>query len=451
MHPILFELPFGGGFPVYSYGVMLGLSFVVGWYLTLGLAKRDGLPREPLANCYIITAVSAVVGARLLYVATNPAEFDSIGKVFEMRSGGMVAYGGFLGGFVGSLVYLRLKGIPLIPWADVAVPSLASGLMITRVGCYLFGCDFGRPLAEDAPRWLRSAGTFPHWPDDVMRGAGSPAFLHHVDTQGLDPTAPHSLAVHPTQLYEAAVGAGLLALLFFARRRQTFRGQIFFLFTFAYGVARFVLELFRDDAERGEVPPSMPPHWLYALAFTGFAIAYSIGLARMIKGATTRTLTQAAAFIPAVVFFVTLQPDAFATVPKIQLSTSQAVGLVTGIASMLAFAMFHRAALANPRGAMALPDFSRFDDDQDEAPDAEARPSDDSAEDDEREEERTAPERADDEAEERGGAAERKDGRRAKVEETEDEPRPGEQGEEGEEDDGPTEQRPKKRPRKRRR
>src|SRR5688572_3591476 len=28
--------------PIYSYGVMLGLSLVVGWYLTLGLAEREG-------------------------------------------------------------------------------------------------------------------------------------------------------------------------------------------------------------------------------------------------------------------------------------------------------------------------------------------------------------------------------------------------------------------------
>ena len=28
--------------PIYSYGVMLGLSLVVGWYLTLKLAERDG-------------------------------------------------------------------------------------------------------------------------------------------------------------------------------------------------------------------------------------------------------------------------------------------------------------------------------------------------------------------------------------------------------------------------
>src|SRR4051794_23070420 len=35
--------------PIYSYGVMLGLSLVVGWYLTLGLAERDGLPKETMA------------------------------------------------------------------------------------------------------------------------------------------------------------------------------------------------------------------------------------------------------------------------------------------------------------------------------------------------------------------------------------------------------------------
>jgi phosphatidylglycerol:prolipoprotein diacylglycerol transferase len=170
------------------------------------------------------------------------------------------------------------------------------------------------------------------------------------------------------------VGAALLALLFFARRRQTFRGQVFFLFTFTYGVARFVLERFRDDAERGDVPPSLPPHWLYALAFAGFAVAFSVGLARMIRNVTLRGLTRAAAFVPAVVLFVTLQPAAFETVPKIQLSTSQAVGLFTAIASMLAFAMFHRAAIANPRGAMALPDFSRFEEEDDVTSEEEPSP-----------------------------------------------------------------------------
>ena len=49
------------------------------------------------------------------------------------------------GDFDKAIEYLRKKGMRLMPWADVAVPSLASGLAITRIGCYLFGCDYGAP------------------------------------------------------------------------------------------------------------------------------------------------------------------------------------------------------------------------------------------------------------------------------------------------------------------
>ena len=93
--------------PIYSYGVMLGLSLVVGWYLTLTLAERDGLPKETMANCYVITAIAAILGSRILYVVTNPDEFKQASDFFALRRGGLVAYGGFLGGYLGSWLYLR--------------------------------------------------------------------------------------------------------------------------------------------------------------------------------------------------------------------------------------------------------------------------------------------------------------------------------------------------------
>ncbi len=156
--------------PIYSYGVMLGVSLVVGWYLTLTLAGRDGLPKETMANCYVITAICAIAGSRILYVATNPDEFKQASDFFALRRGGLVAYGGFLGGYLGSWAYLRANKIRLMPWADVAVPSLASGLLITRIGCYLFGCDFGKRLPETAPPFLKKLGTFPHWASGTLEG-----------------------------------------------------------------------------------------------------------------------------------------------------------------------------------------------------------------------------------------------------------------------------------------
>ncbi len=74
--------------PIYAYGVMLGLSLIVGWYLTLPLAERDGLPKETMANCYVVTALAALAGARVLYAVTSPDEFKSLGDFFALRNGG---------------------------------------------------------------------------------------------------------------------------------------------------------------------------------------------------------------------------------------------------------------------------------------------------------------------------------------------------------------------------
>jgi phosphatidylglycerol---prolipoprotein diacylglyceryl transferase len=344
-----------GALPIYSYGVMLGLSLVVGWYLTLGLAEREGLPKETMANCYVATALAAVAGSRVLYILTNLDEFDSLSAMFDIRRGGLVAYGGFLGGFLGSFLFLRSHRIPLLPWADVAVPSLASGLMITRIGCYLFGCDFGRPLSDTAPAWLKTLGTFPHWAEGTLdRGSGSPAWVQHVKERGLDPSSGASLPVHPTQLYESLVGAGLLLLLLLARRGQKFRGEIFLLFTFSYGVCRYLLELLRDDAERGSIPPTLPEHVLLPLGLAIFAAAYAIGFSNVVQNAVARKATQVLAFVPALVLYLVHKPETFAASTTIQYSTSQAVALTTGFAASIAFAVYFKAALDHPEHAMAL-------------------------------------------------------------------------------------------------
>lgn len=358
MHPILVRipLPWGGTLPLYSYGVMLGLSFIVGWYLTLGLAEREGLPREIMANCYVVTALSAVVASRLLFVVTNLESFDSIGEVFEVRSGGMVAYGGFLGGFLGSWAYLRWKGLPLIPWADVAVPSLASGLLITRIGCYLYGCDFGRPLSDGAPAFLKKLGTFPRWGEEIAdASAGSPAWTQHLAEGRIDAESTASLPVHPTQLYESLLGAALLAMLLVARRYQRFRGQIFLYFTFAYGVARFSLEFLRDDRERGDIPPALEPHILFTVCMLIFGAAFAVGIAPAIRNRGLQIAAQVAAFVPALLVAKAFWPEAFQVTAQVRLSTSQFIGLASAVAAAAGFALLYRNALENPKGAMALP------------------------------------------------------------------------------------------------
>jgi phosphatidylglycerol---prolipoprotein diacylglyceryl transferase len=363
MHPILVRIPLPGwkflgelsSIPIHSYGVMLGLSLVVGWYLTLGLAERDKLPKETLANCYVFTALSAVVMSRVLYYVTNPGEFKSFWEIFALWRGGLVAYGGFLGGFLGSVVYLRRQKIPLWPWADVAAPSLASGLMLTRIGCYFFGCDFGKLLPLGAPEWLKKAGTFPHWAEGTLpHGSGSPAWVQQVQRHLVDFDSASALPVHPTQIYESLVGAALLALLFWVRKNLRFRGQVFLAFTFAYGVLRFLLEVLRDDAERGEFGPHIPEHIVIAGGLLIFAGAYAFFMAPSIEEPTMRKLTQIVAFVPSVVAYLILRPPSFADETLVQLSTSQWVAVLTAVPAAVAYGIYFKAAQTHPESALAL-------------------------------------------------------------------------------------------------
>lgn len=237
MHPILLHLPFG--LVIYGYGGMLFLSVVVGRLLAVRLAERDGLDAGLIGRCCVWTLASALVGARLLAVVTNLDQFPHVADVFKWN-GGVVAYGGFLGGFVGSLVFCRMHGVPFLAWADCATPSVCLGLVLTRIGCFLGGCDFGQPW--DGPWAVR----FP---------AGSPAFREQA-WQGLLPAgATESLAVHPTQLYESLAGLALLALVMTVRGRRKVEGQAFAAVVAGYAVLRYGIEVIRADAYRGTVGP----------------------------------------------------------------------------------------------------------------------------------------------------------------------------------------------------
>jgi phosphatidylglycerol:prolipoprotein diacylglycerol transferase len=372
-HTVTFEAP---NVPIYAYGVMLGLSLVVGWYLTLPLAERDGLPKETMANCYVVTALAALVGSRVLYAVTNPDEFKSFWDLFALRNGGLVAYGGFIGGLLGSWAFLAPKKIRLLAWADDAVPSLASGLLITRIGCYLFGCDFGQRLGDGAPQWLKKLGTFPHWAAGTLAsGDGSPAFVRHLDKfRGMPEESQllrmnTSFPVHPTQLYESLVGLLLLVLLLWQRRYTRFRGQVFFLFVFAYGALRFLLELWRDDVERGQYGPVFDAHVYIPLCLLLMAVGFVFGPSLGITDKRWRMGARVAAFLPAIVAYLALRPASFAKTEPYQLSTSQLIGLVSALVVSFFYARYWEQARKSPKLAMSLGDMATIREMKGEEPD----------------------------------------------------------------------------------
>lgn len=238
VHPILFHLPFG--IPLYSYGLMLTVSVLVGRLLAIRLAERAGIARTLADRCATWTLVGAIVGCRLLYVATNLHEFHTPLDVFAWWKGGIVAYGGFLGGLAAAVVTCRAYEIRLLVWADAVVPSLCIGLALTRVGCFLGGCDYG--IVWDGPWAVR----FP---------AGSPAFVQHRALGLLRGDATVALPVHPTQVYEALAGVMLVFVVWAVRRRSRVAGYALAAFGLGYGVLRYLIEIVRADPHRGMVGP----------------------------------------------------------------------------------------------------------------------------------------------------------------------------------------------------
>jgi phosphatidylglycerol:prolipoprotein diacylglycerol transferase len=293
-----------------------------------------------VANCYFWTALSGLIGARVLYVLTNWHELEGPLEVLDFRSGGLVAYGGFLGGLAGSLWYARRRGLAWLTWADAAVPSVAAGLALTRLGCYAFGCDFGKPLPAAAPSWLKALGTFPHWPDGTLpHASGAPAWVAHVNGRGLPYDSPASMAVHPTQLYESLLGAALLALLLWAWPRRRFQGELLLLFWLGYGVGRFLLELLRDDPERGAFGPLLSPLALIGVALLAFGGAYALGPARLQRQPRLRLAGLLGWPLGAAALYALLVSNEAAAA---QLSTSQWVSVFSALVAGAAWTFVQR-------------------------------------------------------------------------------------------------------------
>ena len=221
MHPILFEI---GGFPVYTYGLLLAAGYLLGLQLALVRARARSLDPNRVLDLGIWIIVSALVGAKLMLLVVDYPRYSAEPR--EMlnlfRSAG-VFYGGLIAAVLVALWYLRRHHMPMWTVTDVFAPGIALGHVIGRLGCLFAGCCFGRPTTMP---W---GITFT---DEAARNAGTPI----------------GIPLHPTQLYEAGAELLILGLLLWLERRsRAFAGRTFWTYMFLYGISRFAIEFYRGD------------------------------------------------------------------------------------------------------------------------------------------------------------------------------------------------------------
>jgi len=182
MHSILFRI---GPFPIYSYGFMLMLAFLAATAVAARLGRQRGIQPESIFDLTAFILVSAIIGARALYVALGWSYFqEHPDRIWRLWEGGLSFHGGLVGGLLAGIVYCRRRGLSFLRMGDVVAPGVALGYSIGRIGCFLNGCCYGGPT--NLPWACR---------------------FHDPPITG--PLTPPS---HPTQIYASIVNLGVQAL-----------------------------------------------------------------------------------------------------------------------------------------------------------------------------------------------------------------------------------------------
>ncbi|HEX5080970.1 MAG TPA: prolipoprotein diacylglyceryl transferase [Blastocatellia bacterium] len=245
MFPELFKIPFTN-FSFNTYGVLLAAAFLGGMMLMARLAARDGLDKQKSIDLGLWVLAASLIGSKALMVITewdyysqNPGQILSLDF---LRSGG-VYYGGFLGAVIASVIVMRYYKLPWWRTSDAFAPGIILGQAIGRLGCFSAGCCWGKPTTA--------------W------------YGVHFSEKGHEITGvPVNVALHPTQLYEAAAALLVLVVLLLIHRRRRFEGQVILAYAMLYSVVRFTIEFWRDDP-RGEIYGLSTSQFIAIILFAG--------------------------------------------------------------------------------------------------------------------------------------------------------------------------------------
>lgn len=243
-----------GWFTMVALGAVAGAALVVRRARARGLDVRVAL--RALIAGYAVAIAAGIAGPILALMLEQLAA----GQPVRVRWAGMTSWFGIAGGVVAMVIVVRRDGVRVAAFLDcVALPAGVT-LAVARVGCFLAGCDYG--TVSSAPWAMR----FP---------AGSPAWAAHVDAGLVPASRAASLPVHPTQLYEVALGVALVAVAAaVARWRRAARmpGAEIVAVGLAYAVGRFAIEALRADLSRGVSFGLSTGQWMSAAMIAALAV-----------------------------------------------------------------------------------------------------------------------------------------------------------------------------------
>lgn len=247
MNPIVGTI---GGYPIYAFTILVNLGLAAGLVLAAHLASRRAVAMIPFLDVALVVLAAAAVGARVQYVLVHWHEYAARPvNAINVWEGGLALPGAVTAGALAAWPALRRARLPVGRCLDAAVPGLALGQAIGRLGCVAAGCSFGLPLPDDAslPRLLL-------------------------------PDASGTLAVRfPSQLFEAGGELVLALVLVSLWRRRLAPGTVACAYLVGYSLLRALAEPFRGDSTYwGGVP--LAQWWALAALLVGTVLLLRLHL-----------------------------------------------------------------------------------------------------------------------------------------------------------------------------
>lgn len=260
MHPILSLVLVDLQLHTTSYRVFLSLAALSTVSLAWLVAARRGLPRDRSMACLLAMAVVFPVGARLFDAITKAELYTrEPGRLLALDFNGFSMWGGLILAVAVGVIACRLLSVDLVRLADSAMPGIGVGVALTRIGCFLAGCCYGRET--DLPWGV----TFP---------SGSNAHLHQLlsgglfSMRGVDPRP-----VHPTQLYEALAALVAVGFALWLLKRRAPEGTAFLTCACWYSLVRLAIHPLRVPG--GELTTA---EWFYPALYTGILLVAGAAL-----------------------------------------------------------------------------------------------------------------------------------------------------------------------------
>ncbi len=222
LNPVAFTLPFGGGWKVYWYGIIIALGFMLAIIYGMINAKRLGIDPDRLIDVILVATPVAVLCARLYYIIFS--DTLKITDFFDFSGGGfagLAIYGGVIGAFLSGALMCLVRKIKILDAFDLAAIGFLIGQGIGRWGNFVNQEAFGAATGSD---WF---------------GMISPS---------VEAVLGEGELAHPCFLYESIWCLVGVYLLHRRSKKRLFSGEIILSYCVWYGFGRAFIELLRTDS-----------------------------------------------------------------------------------------------------------------------------------------------------------------------------------------------------------